>query len=57
MPEHLAGETVDVLEELPGEPRLADAGDAGDEHEPGRVPLGGGVEELLDEAKLVVASR
>ena len=57
VPEHLAGEAVDVLEELPGEPRLADAGHAGHEHEARRLPLGGGVEELLDEAQLVVASR
>ena len=56
VPEDVAGEAVDVLEELPGEARLADAGDARDEHESGRVALGGGVEELLDEAKLVVAA-
>ena len=55
MPEHVAGEAVDVLEELPGEAGLADAGDAGDEHEAGRVALGRGVEELLHEAQLVVA--
>ena len=56
VPEHVAGQAVDVLEELPGEARLADTGDARDEHEAGRLALGRGVEELLDEAKLVVAT-
>ena len=51
VPEHVSGEAVDVLEELPGEAGLADAGDARDEHESGRAALCRGVEELLDEVE------
>ena len=56
MPEHVARKTVDVLEELPRQPRLADARHARDEYETCRLALGGPVEELLDEAKLAVSS-
>ena len=56
MPQNVSGEAVDVLEELPGEAGLADARDAGDEHESSRTALSRDVEELLDEVKLVVAT-
>ena len=56
VPEHGPSQAVDVLFELPGEARLADAGDPGDEHHARRVALGRGVEELLDEAELPVTS-
>ena len=56
VPEDVAGEAVDVLEELPRQARLADAGDARDEHEPCGVAVGGAVEVLLDEAKVVVTA-
>ena len=56
MPERLAGEAVDVLLELPRQPRLADPGDAVDEHELRAALVGGGVEELLDESQLAVAA-
>ncbi len=42
------------LKNSQGNSGLPDAGDTRDEHEPGRVALGGGVEELLDEPQLVV---
>ena len=50
------GEPVEVLVELPGEARLADAGDAGDRDEMRLALLGGGVEEVLDLAQLAVAA-
>ena len=56
VPQHLAREPVDVLEELPRKTGLADAGHAGHEHEAGRAPLGRSVEELLYEPQLVVAT-
>ena len=53
--EHLH-ETVDPLEQLPGETRLADAGDPGDREEP-RLPFGAGrADELLDRAELLLAT-
>ncbi len=56
MPERVGSEAVDVLLELPGEARLADARDSGDEHELGALLLVGGVEEILDELQLAVAA-
>ncbi len=47
---------VDVLEELPRQPALADPGLAGDRDEPGALLAGGGVEEVLEEAQLLVAT-
>ena len=49
------GEAVDVLLELPREPRLADAGDADDRGERRPPVVARGVEEVLDEAELAVA--
>ena len=49
-------ETVHVLEVLPAEPRLADAGDADDGHELRPALVGRGVEDLLHEPKLAVAT-
>ena len=49
-------EAVEVLVELPGQPRLADAGDAGDGDELGLALVGAGVEEVLDQAQLAVAA-
>ena len=48
-------DTVHVLEVLPAEPRLADAGDADDGHELRPALVGRGVEDLLHEPKLAVA--
>ena len=50
------GEPVEVLVELPAEPRLADAGDPGDRDEVRLALLGAGVEEILDLAELPVAA-
>ena len=56
MPPDVLGETVDVLEELPAQARLADAGDAHDGDKVRPSLRRGGVEELLDEAELSVSS-
>ena len=48
MTEHLAGDAVEVLLELPGQPRLADAGDADDRDEVRLALLCRPVEMLLD---------
>ena len=49
-------QAVDVLQELPRQPALADAGRADDAHQP-RPPLAaGGVEQVLEQAQLVVAA-
>ena len=53
MPEGILGEPVGVLEELPGEPRLADPGLAGDRDMPGPPLADCCVEEVLEEAQLV----
>ena len=50
------GEPVDVLEELPGEPALADAGDAGDRDESRALLARRRVQEVLDEPQLVVST-
>ncbi len=49
VPERVGDQAVDVLLELPGESRLADPSNAGDEHELGTAFVFGGVEEILDE--------
>ncbi len=49
-------DAVDVLQELPGQPALADPGLAGDRHEPGALLAGGGVEQVLEQAQLLVAT-
>jgi hypothetical protein len=56
MPVHVVREPVDVLLELPREPRLADAGDAEDRDEPRAALFRGGVEEILDELELALAA-
>ena len=53
MPEHLVGEAVRILLELPRQARLADAGDAGDADEV-RAPALGGVEQILEQAQLTL---
>ena len=52
VPPDVRREAVDVLLELPGEPRLADPGDADDRDERRALLVGGGVEEILDQAQL-----
>src|SRR5207248_54665 len=49
------GEPVEVLVELPREPRLPDPGDPEDRDEMGGLLVCGSVEEILDEAQLPVA--
>ena len=56
VPVHVAGEAVDVLLELPREPRLADPGDPDDRDEAGLPLVARGVEEILDQAQLSVAA-
>ena len=53
VPEHLVGEAVRVLLELPRQARLADAGDAGDVDEM-RAPALGRVEQVLQQAQLAL---
>ena len=50
------GDPVEVLVELPREPRLADPGDAGHRDEVRLAPGGALVEEVLDPAQLAVAA-
>ena len=50
------GDPVEVLVELPPEPRLPDAGDAGHRQKPRLALVRAGVEEVLDRAQLAVAS-
>ena len=47
---------VDVLQELPGEPALADPGLAGDRDEADAALAGGGVEQVLEQAQLRIAA-
>ncbi len=56
MPVRVERDPVDVLLELPRQPRLADAGDAGDRYEMRAPLLGTRVEEILDLAQLRVAA-
>ena len=56
VPVDALGDAVEVLVELPREPRLPDAGDPGDGDEMGLPLLGRVVEELLDLAQLAVAA-
>ena len=55
VPPEVVSKPVDVLLELPGEPRLPDAGDADDRDQLRLALLGGSVEQLLDQAHLAVA--
>ena len=56
VPEERVGEPVDVLLELPAQPALADARDAGDDGEPRPAVLLRRVEELADLAQLTLAT-
>ena len=56
VPVHGVRDAVEVLVELPREPRLADAGDAGQRDEVRLVLVRRGVEEVLDLAKLAIAA-
>ena len=49
-------DAVEVLVELPGEARLADAGDSGDGHQVGAAVVRRRVEEVLDQLELAVAA-
>ena len=52
LPRNQLFDSVDVLAELPGQPGLAEAGDADHRHEVGLGLIGAGVEHLLDDAEL-----
>ena len=52
----LLDQAVEVLEELPGEPGLADPGRADHRHEAGPLLAARGVEQILEEAQLVLAT-
>ncbi len=56
MPPDRVDQAVDVLEELPGQPGLADAGRADDADQAGAALAGRGVEQVLEQAELVVAA-
>ena len=56
MPVDDLGDPVEVLVELPGEPRLADSSDAGDRDEMRLALLGAGMEELLQLPQLALAA-
>ena len=56
MPEDGVDHAVDVFQELPGKPALADAGLPGDRHESNASVAGRGVEQVLEEPQLGVAA-
>ena len=56
VPPDRVGQAVDVLEELPGQPGLAEAGRADDADEAGAALAGRGVEHVLEEPELLVAA-
>ncbi len=56
VPPHGLDQAVDVLEELPSQPRLADPGRADDAHEACPALARRGVEEVLEQAEFVVAA-
>jgi hypothetical protein len=51
VPRHVAGETVNLLLELPGQPRLADPTDADHRDEPSLALFRCLMKELLDQAE------
>ena len=55
MPVHGLDQAVDVLEELPREPALADPGLADDRHEPGAAFAAGRLEHVLEQAQVLLA--
>ena len=54
VPPHSIRQPIDVLEELPGETGLADAGGADDRHQPGAFLATCRVEQVLQEAEFVL---
>jgi hypothetical protein len=56
MPVHDLRQAVEILVELPDQPRLADPGDAGDRDQVRLLLVGADVEDVLDLAQLAVAS-
>jgi hypothetical protein len=56
VPEDGVDHAIHVLEELPREAALADAGLAGDRYEPDAAIPGGRVEEVLEQPQLGVAA-
>src|SRR5947207_12414156 len=56
MPPDGLRETVDVFQELPGEPALADARRTDDRYQPSALLRGRRVEEVLEESQLDVAA-
>ncbi len=56
MPIEQVRQTIQVLVELPAEPALANPGDPGNRHEMGPMLLGRGVEQVLDQPELAVAT-
>ena len=56
MPPDVGGQAVDVLLELPGQPRLADASDADHGHQVRSTLIGRGVIELLRQPKLGITA-
>jgi hypothetical protein len=56
MPPDRVHQPVDVLQELPGETGLADAGRADDRYQAGAFLAGRGMEELLEQPQLIVAA-
>src|SRR3954447_9531436 len=56
MPPDVLDDAVDVLQELPPQPRLADPGRSDDRHETGAPLTAGRLEQVLQQPKLVVAA-
>ena len=56
VPPDVFDEAVDVLQEFPGQPALADAGGPDDGHQPEAAFATGRVEQVLEHAQLVVAA-
>ena len=57
VPPHVLDDPVDVLQELPGQPGLADAGLAGDRDQPRALFAGRRVEQVLEQAQLARRGR
>ena len=56
MPVHELGDAVHVLLEFPDQPTLADAARPGDAHQPRALVAAGGVELVLQQPELLVAT-
>ena len=57
VPPDVLREPVQVLEELPGQPRLADSGDPRDLHQLRPALLGGSMKQLFDQSELPLPAR